>query len=246
MRSRTGLTVRSFTPARAGELPPVLLVHGFASDGVQDWVETGIARALTEAGRSVIVPDLRGHGSSPAPSAAREVDAPGLVTDLVTVLDEAGADTFDVVGYSLGARLAWELPEAAPGRLRRAVLGGLSPAEPFEAVNVQELHQAVADGTEPTDPLTSAITNLVLTHEARAAGLALCVEGLRSTPFTPRSWSGRTPPVIIVGKDDAMARGIERVLDLLGAGELITVAGDHHEILGGAAFRPTVLEVLAR
>ncbi|MBB5939329.1 alpha/beta fold hydrolase [Streptomyces zagrosensis] len=245
MRSRTGLTVRTFAPDQAAARPPVLLVHGFGSHGNRDWVETGIARALAAAGRVVIVPDLRGHGDSPAPLAADEVAAPAHVTDLVAVLDEAGADTFDVVGYSLGARLAWELPKTAPGRLRRAVLGGLSPVEPFEAVDVAALHRAVAGGAEPADPFTAAIAGMVRAHGARAAGLALCVEGLRSTPFTPRTWAGRTPPVFVVGKDDAMTRGIEQVVDLLDGAELVTVPGDHLEVLAGAAFRRTVLEVLA-
>ncbi|WP_149551529.1 alpha/beta fold hydrolase [Streptomyces marokkonensis] len=246
MQSRTGLTVRTFAPARTSGRPPVLLVHGFGSDGHRDWVETGIAGALTEAGREVIVPDLRGHGDSPAPSTAGEAGVPRHVTDLVTVLDEAGATAFDVVGYSMGARLAWELPGAAPGRVRRAVLGGLSPVEPFEAVDVEALHRAVADGTEPADPFTGVIAGMVSAHGARAAGLALCVEGLRDTPFAPRSWAGDTPPVFVVGKDDMMTRGIEQVVGLVDGAELATVPGDHHEVLAGAEFRRTVLEVLAR
>ncbi|MEW2071617.1 alpha/beta hydrolase [Streptomyces sp. NPDC007346] len=245
MQSRTGLAVRTFTPGRPAEGPPVLLVHGFGSDGHRDWVETGVAPALAEAGREVIVPDLRGHGDSPAPSAAGEAGAAGLVADLVAVVDEAGAGTFDVVGYSLGARLAWELPAAAPGRLRRAVLGGLSPAEPFEAVDVAALHRAVADGTEPADPFTAMIAGMVRAHGARAAGLALCVEGLRATPFAPRSWAGETPPAFVVGEDDMMTHGIERVVGLVDGAELTTVPGDHHGVLAGAAFRRTVLEVLA-
>lgn len=245
MQSRTGLTVRTFTPDQTAGGPPVLLVHGFGSDGERDWVGTGVARALTAAGRVVLVPDLRGHGGSPAPSAATEVTAPAQVADLVAVLDEAGIDAFDVVGYSLGARLAWELPEAAPGRLRRAVLGGLSPAEPFEAVDVAALHRSVAEGAEPADPFTAMIAGMVRAHGARAAGLALCVEGLRDTPFAPRSWAGPTPPVFVVGESDMMTRGIGRLVDLVAGAQLVTVPGDHHEVLAGAAFRRTVLDVLA-
>ncbi|MFF8593933.1 alpha/beta fold hydrolase [Streptomyces sp. NPDC015220] len=252
MRGRTALAVRTFTPGTpapggAAGAPPVLLVHGFGSDGDSDWVGTGIVRALTEAGRVVVVPDLPGHGDSPAPSAAAGAAAPALVAGLLAALDEAGAGgTFDAVGYSLGARLLWEFPEAAPGRLRRAVLGGLSPVEPFEAVDVEALRRAVADGTEPADPFTSAIAGLVRAHGDRAAGLALCVEGLRSTPFAPRGWAGATPPVFVVGEDDVMVRGIERIVDLVGGAELTTVPGGHHDALTGPEFRRTVLEALAR
>ncbi|MEV6121218.1 alpha/beta hydrolase [Streptomyces sp. NPDC052077] len=246
MQSRTGLTVRTFTPGSPSGKPPVLLVHGFGSDGGRDWVETGIAAALADAGRTVLVPDLRGHGQSPAPAGAAEAGADAQARDLVTVLDESGAGEFDVVGYSLGARLAWELPAAAPGRVRRAVLGGLSPAEPFEAVDVAALHRAVADGTPPADPFTGAIAGMVGAHGERAAGLALCVEGLRGTPFAPGSWDGATPPVLVVGEQDMMTRGIERVAGLVDGAELITVPGDHLQVLAGEEFRRTVLEVLAR
>ena len=48
--------------------PPVLLVHGFASDSAVTWEGTGWVRALQDAGRSVILVDLRGHGESDKPS----------------------------------------------------------------------------------------------------------------------------------------------------------------------------------
>ncbi|WP_345608542.1 alpha/beta fold hydrolase [Streptomyces sanyensis] len=246
MQSRTGLAVRTFAPGPAPAGLPVLLVHGFGSTGHRDWVETGIAQALARAGRPVLVPDLRGHGDSPAPSSAREAGVAAHVEDLVAVLDEAGAASYDAVGYSLGARLTWELPSATPGRLRRALLGGLVPAEPFAAVDTAALHRAVAEGTEPADPLTSAVAGMVRAHGDRAAGLALCVEGLRETPFAPRSWTGGVPPLLVVGDRDAMTRGIERVADLVDGCELLTVPGDHQGVLTGEAFRRTVLEVLAR
>ncbi|WP_217189308.1 alpha/beta fold hydrolase [Streptomyces buecherae] len=245
MQSRTGLTVRTFAPAQTAGQPPVLLVHGFGSDGGRDWVDTGIARALTAAGRVVIAPDLRGHGDSPAPATVAEVAVPALVADLVTVVDEAGAEAFDVVGYSLGARLAWELPAAAPGRLGRAVLGGLSPVEPFAAVDVVALRRAVADGIEPADPFTAMIAGMVRAHGPRATGLARCVEGLRATPFAPRSWAGGTPPVFVAGADDVMTRGIEQVAQSVDGARWVPVPGDHQGALAGDAFRRTVLEVLA-
>ncbi|MGV9771241.1 alpha/beta fold hydrolase [Streptosporangium sp. NPDC003464] len=250
MHDRSGLASRVFPPGgpgaadRPGDPPPVLLLHGFASDGGADWVETGVVAALTGAGRTVVVPDLRGHGDSPAPAAARECGARAAAEDIVAVLDGAGVETFDVVGYSLGARLAWELPGAAPGRVRRAVLGGLSPAEPFAAVDVAALHRAVRDGAEPEDPFTSMIAGLVRSKGERAAGLALCVEGLRDTPFEAGPWGGTTPPVFVAGQGDVMTRGIERIVDLVGGAELVTLPGDHLQVLAGAGLRDTIVRVL--
>ncbi|WUI03614.1 alpha/beta hydrolase [Spirillospora sp. NBC_00431] len=240
------LAVRTFTSATPVDAPPVLLVHGFCSDGEADWVETGIADALTAAGRTVFVPDLPAHGESPSPGTAAEVTAPAIAAGLVAALDRAGVATFDVAGYSLGARIAWELPAAAPGRVERTVLGGLSPAEPFTAVDIDGLHAAVRDGAEPADPFTGMIAGLVGSKGDRAAGLALCVEGLRSTPFAGGAWNAKVPPVFVVGDNDELTRGIEGLAGEIGDARLVTVPGAHHEVLGGADFRAAVLSALAR
>ena len=47
-----------------GEGPPIVLVHGFASNKEVNWVYTGWVTALTGAGRRVIALDNRGHGAS--------------------------------------------------------------------------------------------------------------------------------------------------------------------------------------
>jgi pimeloyl-ACP methyl ester carboxylesterase len=224
----------------------VVLLHGFCSDGQRDWVDTGIVAALTSAGRTVIVPDLRGHGASQAPATAAEAHAGRQVADVLAVLDDAGVTAFDLVGYSLGARLAWEFPAAAPGRVGLVVLGGLSPAEPFTPVDVEALHLAVAGGQAPADPFTAMMAGLVGSQGARAAGLARCVEGLRETPFAPGTWAGETPPVFIVGQDDVMTKGIERIVELSGGAGPVTVPGDHLGALAGIELRGTIVKVLGQ
>ncbi|TYK43390.1 alpha/beta fold hydrolase [Actinomadura decatromicini] len=239
------LAVRTLTPTRPADAPPVLLVHGFGSDGKADWVDTGIAEALASAGRTVVVPDLPGHGESPAPATAAEVTAPAIAAALVTALDAVGVTAFDAVGYSLGARIIWELPSAAPDRVARTVLGGLAPGEPFTAVDVDALHRAVQDGTECADPFTGMIAGMVKSHGDRAPGLALCVEGLRATPFAGGTWNAKTLPVFVIGENDELTRGIGGLAEEIGA-KLVTVPGAHFEVLGGGRFRDVVVDALAR
>ena len=50
------------TGADRGE--PILLIHGFASNHVVNWLSTGWHRTLTHDGRRVVAFDNRGHGSS--------------------------------------------------------------------------------------------------------------------------------------------------------------------------------------
>ena len=47
-----------------GDGPPIVLVHGFASNRVTNWRTPGWYEALTQAGRQVIALDVRGHGES--------------------------------------------------------------------------------------------------------------------------------------------------------------------------------------
>lgn len=94
----------------------VVLLHGFGGTG---------ADMVSLAGRlpgRVIAPDLPGHGS------AVDVDASslrGVVDGLVRSLDAAGLGQVDVVGYSMGGRVALAMTAWVPDRVRSVVaIGG--------------------------------------------------------------------------------------------------------------------------
>ena len=84
---------------RAVTGPPVLLVHGFATDS-SDFA--GWADALAQAGRASILVDLPGHGASPSPAAADDATTSRILEAIAAI----APGEIDVVGYSLGARLA--------------------------------------------------------------------------------------------------------------------------------------------
>lgn len=102
---------------------PVLLVHGFASDGARTWTATGWSRALD--GRGVLAVDLRGHGNSQGHRPPGGFTPESLADDLLAVLDATRVATTDVITYSMGGLAGWALARRAPGRVRRLVLGGL-------------------------------------------------------------------------------------------------------------------------
>jgi pimeloyl-ACP methyl ester carboxylesterase len=86
-----------------GEGKPLLLVHGLGSSG-HAWEP--VLAPLAER-RRLIVPDLPGHGASPA-----EADSgtfAGLVRSLGHWMAGAGLTGVDMVGSSLGARVVLEL-----------------------------------------------------------------------------------------------------------------------------------------
>ncbi|MFD9889465.1 alpha/beta fold hydrolase [Amycolatopsis sp. NPDC058986] len=244
MSATTSLAVGRYVPETSADTgPPVLLVHGFASDGHTDWVTTGWPAALTSAGRPVIVPDLPGHGSSPAPADAASATPEAIAGELARAVGaSAELSEVDVIGYSLGARLAWELPELLP--VRRLVLGGISPMEPFGAIDVEAALAYATGGKLPGDPLTAMIARMISAPGRDPVALCRCIEGLRSAPFAPAVGTLRVPTRFVAGRDDPVSQGVEQLLALVPGSDLVTVPGDHGGALRGAKFKAAALEFL--
>src|SRR4051812_42491008 len=100
-----------------GAGPVVVLLHGFplSKDMWRHQLE-----ALAE-GHRVIAPDLRGHGESPAPEGAYEMDA--MADDVVELLDRLEISEPVVVGgLSMGGYVALALVLRHPERVRGLML----------------------------------------------------------------------------------------------------------------------------
>lgn len=226
------------TPAAGNSGPPVLLIHGFLSSGAADWPEGDWAQPLSAAGRAVILPDLPAHGAS-AP--AQGAGTAQVVSALAAL---AGAGPVDVVGYSLGARLAWSLAARHPGLVRRLVLGGLAPFDPFAAFNVPAARAALAGGPAPADPLTAMIGGMIGARASDPGAVLDLVAGLGAEPFDPGAEVPRCPVLMLAGADDRMAQGADRLAALLPDGRLHAVPGDHGAALHSAEFRAHTLAFL--
>lgn len=142
--------------------PPVLLLHGFATSAERTWREPGWVDLLADAGRTVIAPDLLGHGAAPKP---HDPEAYAGVEDAVT--SDLPDEPVDAIGYSMGARIVLTLAAREPQRFRRIVLAGLGAnvfrSEPGDAVAravegdypaenrvLEHFHQlGTADGNDP-------------------------------------------------------------------------------------------------
>src|SRR4051812_19631042 len=108
-----------------GDGEPILLIHGFASSVAVNWRSTSWIDTLVADGRQVIGFDVRGHGASAKlyhPAAYR---LQLLATDGRNLLDHLGMPRADVMGYSMGARIATVLALDYPQRVRSLVIGGM-------------------------------------------------------------------------------------------------------------------------
>lgn len=108
-----------FLAGDSGPQPDLLLIHGTGGTARSNWEH--LAPGLTD-GRRVIAPDLAGSGATTDHGGRLEL--PELVAQAGAAADDAGAQRYDVVGFSLGAAVAAALAATHPERVRRLVLIG--------------------------------------------------------------------------------------------------------------------------
>jgi len=99
-----------------GEGDPLLVIHGAAASG--RWFDH-ITPALAQSHRTII-PDLRGLGRS---QRVAPLDRPEVwIKDLLGLLDHLGLESVDILGVSLGSRIAGRLALTAPRRVRSLIV----------------------------------------------------------------------------------------------------------------------------
>ncbi len=227
---------------------PILLIHGFASNHRVNWVGPRWVETLSQAGRRVVAFDNRGHGQSQKLHAPEEYRADLMTKDAVNLLAHLGAERADVMGYSMGARIASFLALKQPSLVRSLILGGLGDrlvrdaglpeaiAEALEAPSLESL-------ADPTQRLFRAFADQ--TKSDRAA-LAACVRGSRRR-LTPEEAARITQPTLVaVGERDTLAGDPSKLVALLPRAEALLIPGrDHNLAVGDKAFKAGALDFLA-
>src|SRR3974390_3798203 len=89
-----------------GEGDPIVLVHGFASTKEVNWVYPGWVSTLTREGRRVIALDNRGHGASTKLYDPADYHSAIMAEDVRALLDQLALRNADIMGYSMGSRIA--------------------------------------------------------------------------------------------------------------------------------------------
>lgn len=107
-----------------GQGRPLVLIHGYFSTAMVNWVRYGHAAKLAAAGYRVIMPDLRAHGDSAKPHDATAYPPDVLADDGFALLEHLQLVDYDLGGYSLGARTTMRML-ARGARPARAILSGM-------------------------------------------------------------------------------------------------------------------------
>ena len=107
--------------AGAGE--PLLLLHGFTGAST-NWYP--LIPMLTSCFECILV-DILGHGKSSIPTEEKRYQMNEVAQDIIEVLDALSLKTVNLLGYSMGGRLALYLAVNYPARFSRLVLESASP-----------------------------------------------------------------------------------------------------------------------
>lgn len=231
-----------------GEGPPIVLVHGFASNRVTNWRVPGWYDALVQAGRQVIALDVRGHGESDKPHVREAYEEGELAGDVVRLLDQLGLRQADVMGYSMGGFITLRLLHDAPERVRRAVVAGVG--ENYYGRGVVET-DAIAAGLRA--PSAAQVTGAVprqfrlFAEQGRndLEALALCMTRERRA-ITGLEFEGlRVPVLIVVGEKDTITGPPGALAAAVPGSRVVVVPNrDHMTSVGDKVYKAAVVEFL--
>lgn len=197
---------------RAGQ-PPVLLLHSLATHGAM-W-----SAQIPAWGRSfrLIVPDLPGHGSTPAdPTLHRFED---YAASVLRLLDSMAVERTAVVGLSLGGMIAQALALRYPDRISALVLahtfaqvsGAMLPiwkerqatveSQGMEGQVLPTLQRWFTPAFRAASPLTLEwIADMI--RSTQPAGYCAVAECIQHLDYLDRLGAIQQPTLVVAGSQD--------------------------------------------
>jgi pimeloyl-ACP methyl ester carboxylesterase len=228
---------------------PILLIHGFASNHRMNWVGPRWVETLTGAGRRVIAFDNRGHGQSEKLYAPADYHLDLMTRDAANLLAHLGVERADVMGYSMGTRIASFLALSQPSLVRSLVLGGLGD----RLVRDGGLPETIAEALEApsldslVDPTQRLFRGFAEQTKSDRAALAACVRGSRRSLTLEEAARINQPTLVAVGERDTLAGDPSKLVALLPRAEALMIPGrDHNLAVGDKVFKAGALDFLAR
>ena len=234
----------------AGEGPPILLVHGFASDRVQNWRGPGWYDALTGAGYRVVALDWRGHGESDKLYDPAMYAHDVMARDAIAVMDAVGIETCVVMGYSMGGYLGMRLLMEHSARVSKLIIGGVGetyfgPAQFARDEIVRALE--VPDKVAITDPVGRAFRAFAEQGGKDLKALAACMRADRKIFMAAQLAYASQPVLVVCGEADELTGSPGPLAAAFPNGRAVTIARrDHMTTVGDKLYKQAVLEFLSK
>jgi pimeloyl-ACP methyl ester carboxylesterase len=232
----------------SGAGDPVLLIHGFGSNHAVNWTSTMWVKTLTHAGYRAVALDNRGHGQSDKLYDPAAYTPTIMAEDARRLLDHLGINRADVMGYSMGARIAANLALNHPERVRSLLIGGLG----IHLVEGEGLPPGLADAMEApsldvlTDPTERMFRAFADQTKSDRKALAACMRGSRQNLSRAQVAQIYAPTLIAVGTKDHIAGSPHDLAALfLNARALDIPNRDHNVAVGDMNHKRGVLAFLA-
>lgn len=237
--------------------PAVVLLHSIATSGAM-WTPQ---LAVWATQFHLIVPDLPGHGATPAQPGPHSME--GYADGVANLLDELGIERAAVVGVSLGGMIAQAFALRHPQRLTALVLAQTSARSSPQVIELWEqrkravreqgmraqvpgtLQRWFTAGFLHTAPLTAQWVAEMIAATS-VAGFAAAGEAIQSLDFLERLSVVTTPTLVVAGVEDtavppALAQLIcaklpnARLVQLAGAAHLANIEKpiEFTETIGG-------------
>ena len=224
-----------------GEGRPVVLLHGLFSDAETNWIRFGHAAEIAGRGFRVIMPDLRGHGTSARPHDPAAYPPDILAKDGLALVAHLGLADYDLGGYSLGGRTAARMV-ALGARPNRLIVAGMGLEGLLDTQGRSAHFKTILNGlgthargspewmaeaflkTTGGDPgaLLPLLDSFVDTKEAELRAIAI-------------------PALVVSGADDHDNGSAEALAALLPQADFVEVPGNHMS----AVTRPELGRALA-
>ncbi|MBI1851445.1 MAG: alpha/beta hydrolase [Planctomycetes bacterium] len=229
----------------AGKGEPVVLIHGGQLDR-RMWDD----QFTRYASRFQVVRyDVRGYGKSPAP-----LEPYSDVDDLRDLLDDLKIETANLVGLSLGGRIAIDFAIQYPKRVRSIVLAGPGvsglrhESDDVDDAAMWEIIQAIRDGEVErgieawlaTGYMKPAMENPALAARLRQISMedAHCwlANPILARPLKPRANERlgeiHCPTLIVVGDRDvpSIHENVKRLMESVANAKKVVIAGAGHMV----------------
>lgn len=227
----------------------IMLVHGFGSSHMVNWVNTQWTKTLTHAGYRVVALDNRGHGQSEKLYDPAAYSSQIMAEDVRRLMDHLDIPRAFVMGYSMGARISAHLALAHPQRLKALLLGGLG----IHLVEGVGLPLGIADAMEApsldvlTDPMQRMFRAFADATKSDLRALAACIRGSRQTLSVEEVGRIAVPTLVSVGTKDDVAGSGPQLAALIPGAEAFGIEGrDHNLAVGDKSHKQAVLDFLSR